>query len=57
MTFGNVSVSGGFVGRYADTDEEYEGHQCFVDGVECVANEARFGGIVVQVAPRPKNID
>lgn len=39
---------GGFVARYADTDELYDSHQCFIDGVRCHAGEARFGGIVIE---------
>ena len=57
LKFGNIDLSGGFWAKYADTDEPYEGNRCFVDGVECEANEARFGGIVVQVYPRPRFID
>lgn len=39
----------GFVAEYADTGEEYQGHDCFIDGVKCHADEARFGGIVIEV--------
>ncbi|MGD8759525.1 MAG: hypothetical protein PVJ07_04685 [Anaerolineales bacterium] len=34
--------------RYADTGEAYASHDCFIDGVACYADEARFGGIVIQ---------
>jgi hypothetical protein len=40
-------MSGGFAARYADTGEEYASHECFVDGIKCHADEARFGGIVI----------
>ena len=59
LVFGNVSMSGGFAAAYADTGEPYPAeHVCFVDGVECWADEARFGGIVIQterprVSPEP----
>ncbi|MBC8078543.1 MAG: hypothetical protein H7Y32_20865 [Chloroflexales bacterium] len=49
LRFWNVDMSGGFSGTYADTGEPYAGHACFVDGVPCHADEARFGGIVIQV--------
>ena len=49
LVFGNVAMSGGFSAGYADSDEPYEGgHVCFVDGRQCWADEARFGGIVIQ---------
>jgi len=57
VKFGNIDLSGGFWGKYEDTGEKYKEHRCFVDDVECVANEARFGGVVFQVAPRPRFID
>lgn len=46
LTFHNTSLSGGFIARRADgtTSEE---HACFVRGVSCHADEAYFGGIVV----------
>jgi hypothetical protein len=55
LAFGNIDVFGGFVARYADTHEPYEGNECFIDGHRCKAREGRFGGIVVEVeeeAPR-----
>jgi hypothetical protein len=48
LVFSNESLSGGFIARYADTGEAREGHVCFIDGVECRADEARFGGIIIQ---------
>lgn len=49
LLFSNIDLSGGFIARYADTQEEYPDHRCFVDGVLCWADEEYFGGIVVQV--------
>jgi len=49
VEFGNVDISGGFVARYADTGDDYPSHECFIEGVKCHADEARFGGIVIQV--------
>lgn len=51
VSFYNVSLSGGFAGRYNDSGESYNGHECFVGGIRCRADEARFGGIVIQVEP------
>jgi pilus assembly protein CpaE len=55
LQFGNISFSGGFRARYADTGEVYDSHTCFIDGVKCWADEARFGGIVIQGIPRNKS--
>ena len=49
LKFFNISLSGGFTAQYADTGEVYESHECFIDDVPCYADEARFGGIVIQV--------
>lgn len=51
LRFFNLSLSGGFGAEYADTDEPYDGSICYIDGVKCLADEARFGGIVIQVVP------
>jgi hypothetical protein len=48
LRFSNEDASGGFVAEYADTGEPYLGHECFVNGVKCYADEARFGGIVIE---------
>ena len=39
----------GFYGMYEDRDE-YDSNICYVNGVKCKAEPARFGGIVIQVA-------
>ena len=48
MDFYNLDISGGFMskvnGEYSDI------HTCFIKNVKCIANEARFGGIVIQPA-------
>ena len=51
LTFCNESLSGGFVAAYVDTGQPYDSHACWVDGVACHADEARFGGIVIEVLP------
>jgi hypothetical protein len=42
LRFFNVSMSGGFGAVIADS------HVCYIEGVACWADEARFGGIVIQ---------
>jgi ADP-ribosylglycohydrolase len=48
LGFLNESISGGFVAFFGDTKEKYDSHICFVEGIKCFADEARFGGIVIQ---------
>lgn len=50
LAFFNLDLSGGYGARYADTDEAYDSHECLIDGVRCRAEEARCGGIVIEVA-------
>ena len=51
LHFSNVSISGGYIAYYADSNdkEEYRSHDCYIDGIKCRADEARFGGIVIEV--------
>lgn len=42
-------MSGGFIAGYADNGEEHGQHICYIDGIKCWADEARFGGIVIQI--------
>lgn len=51
LQFSNVDLSGGFEARYVDNGEIHAGHVCWIDGIPCHADEARFGGIVVEVMP------
>jgi len=48
LEFYNVSLSGGFQAVYSDTKEVHNSHECFIEGVKCRADEARFGGIVIE---------
>ena len=50
LKFGNDSLSGGFTAHYADTGENYDDHMCYIDGIECSAEEHYFGGIVISVS-------
>jgi hypothetical protein len=48
LDFYNIDFWGGYSAKYIDTRENYNSHTCYIEGVECYADEARFGGIVVQ---------
>ncbi len=48
LSFFNQSMSGGFEAMVADTKENYPSHLCYIEGHKCWADEARFGGIVIQ---------
>jgi hypothetical protein len=48
VAFFNQDVSGGCVGQYVDTGAEYPLRECLIRGVRCRADEARFGGIVIE---------
>jgi hypothetical protein len=52
LKFHNIDLSGGFLAFYVDTNEKYESHICYIDGVKCYADEAHFGGIVIEVDKR-----
>ena len=47
--FFQSSPDGRYAARYVATGDDYPSHECFIDGVKCWADEARFGGIIVQV--------
>ncbi|MHC5778891.1 hypothetical protein [Nostoc sp.] len=48
LSFFNTSMSGGFEGIVSETKEKYESQICYIEGVRCWAEEARFGGIVIE---------
>jgi hypothetical protein len=60
LVFANESLSGGIVATFAADGAPYGerltqsgftiGYRCYVRGVKCIAEEARFGGIVLQPA-------
>lgn len=50
LEFYNIDMSGGFRAVITETKEEYPSHICFIDSVQCWADEARFGGIVIQAS-------
>lgn len=49
VSFRNIDLSGGCEGYYIETLELYDSHECYVGGTQCRADEARFGGIVIEV--------
>lgn len=49
LAFSNIDATGGYFATYSDTGEEYKSHECLIAGIRCRADEARFGGIVVEV--------
>ena len=49
LQFFNYSLSGGFKAVYDDTKAVYDCNVCFINGIECWADEARFGGIVIEM--------
>jgi hypothetical protein len=49
LIFFNLSISGGFGAKFVDSGEEYSSHECYIGDIKCYADEARFGGIVIQV--------
>jgi hypothetical protein len=48
LLFFNIALSGGYGAQHADDGSPYESHDCFIDGHLCRADEARFGGIVIE---------
>ena len=49
IEFHNINCFGGFVSLVNNVKGSI--HQCYVNNIECYADEARFGGIVVSVVP------
>lgn len=49
LSFGNIDMGGGYEAIYTNTKEKYDSHICYINGVECIADEAKFGGIIVEV--------
>jgi hypothetical protein len=49
LDFFNADFGGGYLAVYREGGGSYDSHVCFIDGRRCRADEARFGGIVVQI--------
>ena len=48
LEFFNLDLSGGFGARHTDDQSPHYSHDCLIDGNPCRADEARFGGIVIE---------
>jgi len=48
LIFGNEDMFGGCCAMYEDTKEDYNSSICDIEGIECTASEAKFGGIVIE---------
>lgn len=48
LTLFQASPDGEYAAAYADNSETYDSNEVYVNGVACWAEEARFGGIVIQ---------
>ena len=48
IKFSNVDVTGGFISIVNNI--KGEDHECYINNLKCYADEARFGGIVVQLS-------
>jgi hypothetical protein len=49
VSYENESLSGGCEGFYTETEKPYLSEFCYVNGHKCIADEHRFGGIVIQL--------
>lgn len=49
LSFFNTNFGGGCQAVVDETGEEYNSKVCYINKVKCRADEARFGGIVIQV--------
>jgi hypothetical protein len=48
VDFQNTALTGGYEAVNVATGEKSDSHSCFIRGIECYADEAKFGGIVVR---------
>lgn len=49
LDFYNEGMGGGFYAVMRESGLPYPSHECFIRGRRCYADEARFGGIVIQI--------
>ena len=54
LVFYNEHIWAGFEAKYAENGELYMRHDCYIDGIKCYAEEAYFGGIVIQIVANYK---
>ncbi|KAJ3445304.1 hypothetical protein M0812_11176 [Anaeramoeba flamelloides] len=50
INFFNEDMSGGFLSQIEGEKKFGREHTCYIKNVKCFADEARFGGIVIQVS-------
>ncbi|HEX8466102.1 MAG TPA: hypothetical protein VF627_15930 [Abditibacterium sp.] len=55
LSITNKDAWDGLVITYAETGEERESRECYVQGVRCWASQAHLGGVVIQPFDEPKN--
>ena len=48
LIFFNLGTGGGYGAKYVTSNEDYLSHECYINGIKCWADEAKFGGIVIQ---------
>ncbi len=51
VEFFESDLLGDYAARYGESGEDYCEHDCFIDGLRCRADVARFGGIVLEAYP------
>ena len=56
IVFGNEGHWGGFLSVVNNQKTEVPIHKCYINGIECYADEARFGGIVIQAAKQATQV-
>lgn len=44
-----LTISEGCYGFYKDTQKKYRSKICYIQGIKCRADLARFGGIVIEI--------
>ena len=51
VKFSNIDVFGGFKSIHYINNKYVENndHICYINGIKCIADEARFGGIIVRM--------
>ena len=62
VNYSNIDFCGGFISYHQVTNisGQYEvieksDHECWINGYKCYADEARFGGIVIEWIEEPNN--
>ena len=47
ISFGNIDYWGGFKSKIEGEDNYGSVHECYINNLQCYADEAKFGGIVI----------